>query len=166
VEIAFNILLIVVAYYYSTLLEWLIHKYILHGLGKNKNSWFSFHWHTHHKMCRKHNNKDTNYESGFSHSSIKKEIIGLIGLTVIHSPIIFASPVFFISLAACAARYFYIHKKSHTDIEWGKRHVPWHWDHHIGKDQNVNWGVTSEFWDLIIGTRVEAHEQQEQSKKI
>ena len=25
--------------------EWLIHKYWLHGLGKNKKSFWAFHWH-------------------------------------------------------------------------------------------------------------------------
>ena len=38
------------AYVYGGFLEWALHKYVLHGLGKNKKSIFSFHWHKHHKI--------------------------------------------------------------------------------------------------------------------
>jgi sterol desaturase/sphingolipid hydroxylase (fatty acid hydroxylase superfamily) len=51
-------------------------------------------------------------------------------------------------------RYFYIHKKSHLNVNLAKQNVPWHWDHHMGKNQDANWGVTTDMWDLIMKTRI------------
>jgi sterol desaturase/sphingolipid hydroxylase (fatty acid hydroxylase superfamily) len=56
-------------------------------------------------------------------------------------------------LVLCAVRYFYIHRKAHLDIQWALEHVPWHYDHHTGKDQDMNWGVTTDFWDIVFKTR-------------
>jgi hypothetical protein len=33
--------------------EWVVHKYVLHGLGKKKSSFWAFHWHEHHAESRK-----------------------------------------------------------------------------------------------------------------
>jgi len=33
---------------YSNAGEWFIHRYVLHGLRRNKRSLWSFHWHDHH----------------------------------------------------------------------------------------------------------------------
>ncbi|MBK8693335.1 MAG: hypothetical protein IPN17_13835 [Deltaproteobacteria bacterium] len=30
---------------YSNAWEWVIHKYVLHGMGKSRESFWSFHWH-------------------------------------------------------------------------------------------------------------------------
>ena len=46
---------------YANAGEWLIHKYVLHGLGKKKKSFFSFHWSEHHRACRKHDFFDPDY---------------------------------------------------------------------------------------------------------
>ena len=35
-----------------------------------------------------------------------------------------------------------------------ERKVPWHYDHHMGKNQEANWGITSEWVDRLVGTRV------------
>src|SRR5678810_358567 len=32
--------------------EWIIHKYVLHGRGRKKRSFWAFHWHEHHRACR------------------------------------------------------------------------------------------------------------------
>jgi sterol desaturase/sphingolipid hydroxylase (fatty acid hydroxylase superfamily) len=58
-------------------------------------------------------------------------------------------------------RYFYMHQKSHRDVEWGKKHIPWHYDHHMGKNQDANWGVTTAIWDLIMGTREKHYDEAE-----
>ena len=36
---------------YANASEWLIHHYVLHGLGKKKRSFWSFHWGEHHRAC-------------------------------------------------------------------------------------------------------------------
>lgn len=146
-------LLFVVAFVYANFLEWMIHKYFFHGLGKNKKSFFATHWHTHHRLCRKNANSDETYKELPLHPAVKHEIGSLIFLVLIHTPLLFFSPFSFFSLVYFAARYFYIHRKCHTNVEWGKRNFPWHYDHHMGKDQDANWGVTFPLWDYILGTR-------------
>jgi len=31
--------------------------------------------------------------------------------------------------------------------------MPWHYDHHMGKNQDSNWGVTVEWVDKLFNTR-------------
>ena len=150
--IIINIFLVFVAYLYSTFAEWAIHKYILHGLGKNKNSWFNFHWYSHHKSCRKNKYLDENYNKILS-LPVRREILGLYALLVIHLPLFFLIPYFYYTLVVCVFRYFYVHQKSHRDVEWGKKNLPWHYNHHMGKDQDANWGVTTDIWDTLLNTK-------------
>jgi len=144
---------IVFGFLYATLLEWLLHKYILHGLGKNKKSYWAFHWHSHHKTCRKNKNSDINYKFPGA-PPVKKEIISLLLLTIIHIPLWYVSKIFYLTLVLCAIRYFYMHRKSHLNIEWGRKKMPWHHDHHMGTNQDANWGVTTDLMDLLMNTRV------------
>ena len=53
---------IVAGLIYSNAQEWLVHKYVLHGLGRKKDSFFAFHWHEHHKRARKADMRDEDYE--------------------------------------------------------------------------------------------------------
>ncbi len=39
------------------------------------------------------------------------------------------------------------------DPEWGKEHLPWHYDHHMGPNQDSNWCVTKPWFDDLLGTR-------------
>ena len=43
--------------------EWGFHKYVLHGLGKKKGSFWSFHWHEHHRNVRKYDHHDPEYDA-------------------------------------------------------------------------------------------------------
>ena len=147
-------LLFGLAFVYSNWLEWAIHKYLFHGLGKNKKSYFSSHWHHHHKTVRKNKYKDASYVGFPPHPSVRQELTSLFGLVMLHLPLYWVSPVFYLSLVYMTARYFYIHRRSHLEPEWGKRNFPWHHDHHMGKNQNANWGVTSPLWDHILKTRI------------
>ena len=143
---------VIAGYFYATWLEWVLHKYVLHKLGKKKNSWFSFHWSEHHQTCRKNDNKDEAYNK-FLPTAVSREILGLYALLIFHLPVYFVAPYFYYTLISSAAIYFYIHQKAHRDVEWGKRHVPWHYKHHMGKDQEANWGVTTPLWDFILNSR-------------
>jgi hypothetical protein len=143
---------IVFAYLYATFAEWVMHKYVLHGLGKNKNSWFSFHWYYHHKSCRKNHYLDENYNKILS-LPVRREILGLYALLVIHLPLYYMLPYFYYTLVVCVIRYFYVHQRSHLNPDWAKKHIPWHYEHHMGKDQDVNWGVTTDIWDVILNTK-------------
>ena len=131
-----------------------MHKYVLHGLGKKKRSAWSSHWHQHHKVCRKNNNCDTEYLKGFLSGSNRKEVFGLGGLSIIHAPLAFVDATFYLVLIACSIRYYLIHKRAHLDVEWCKEKLPWHYDHHMGKNQDANWGVTTDWVDRLMGTRI------------
>ena len=146
--------LFIAAFIYANFLEWILHKYVLHGLGKNKDSRFSSHWHTHHKSCRQNENRDSTYRHFPLHFSVKGELQALGYVIVAHTPLLFFAPFFYASLLFFSARYFYLHRKAHVNIEWGKQNLRWHYDHHMGKNQDANWGVTSPMWDYILGTRV------------
>ena len=45
------------------------------------------------------------------------------------------------------------HKRAHLEPEWAKRHVPWHYDHHMGPDQDANWCTLAPWFDILMGTR-------------
>ena len=49
--------------------------------------------------------------------------------------------------------YAIIHYRSHQDIFWARQNLPWHYDHHMGPNQNANWGVRYPMFDIIFGTR-------------
>ena len=66
----------VVALFVTNLVEFATHKWILHGLGKKKDSWFHYHW-AHHNVSRKNNFDDPDYRLGFFESwAVRREIYG------------------------------------------------------------------------------------------
>ena len=151
-----NVLLQLVAgFLYANLFEWLWHKYVFHGLGKKKKSRFSSHWRNHHRTVRKNSYIDEAYKdfSGFTEDPMR-EVYELLFAALIHTPLFFVFPYFAGWLWIHAGLYFYIHRKSHLNPLWAKRWVPWHYDHHMGKNQDANWCVTFPFWDYILGTRL------------
>jgi len=149
-----HLLSIPLAIVYSHLLEWVLHKYVLHGLGKNKKSPWASHWHVHHRRSRHNDNYDEDYHKGFFDKTVRSEILGLGFLSIMHIPTIMLSPLFYFALVVSGIRYYQIHKRSHLDLEWAKKYVPWHYDHHMGKNQDVNWGVTTDWIDKVTGTRM------------
>ena len=38
-------------------------------------------------------------------------------------------------------------------LEWARENLTWHYDHHMGPDQDCNWCVTWPWFDHIMGTR-------------
>ena len=93
-----------------------------------------------------------------AHDSIQirgdSEVKGLIVLALIHAPIAVLWPFAYAMLVYSAVSYFFIHRRAHQDFRWARTNVPWHYDHHMGKNQNVNWGVRLPWVDWILGTRV------------
>jgi len=129
----------------ASLLEWIIHKHILHELGKKKVSIFSFHWGVHHANARK---------NGFLDKAVsKREVFGIFALCVIASPVWFILPFMYYTMFSHAMKYLFIHNVAHKNPTFAKRFLPWHYDHHMGKDQNTNWCVVHPLADYILGTR-------------
>ena len=139
---------------YSNVGEWLIHKYVLHGLGKNKRSFWSFHFHEHHRNARKNDFKDQDYErSLFGWHAQTKETLGVAMIAIGHLPLLPVFPFFTGAVVYSAVNYHRIHKRAHQDPAWAKTHLPWHYDHHMGANQDANWGVTWPWFDHLLGTR-------------
>jgi sterol desaturase/sphingolipid hydroxylase (fatty acid hydroxylase superfamily) len=72
---------------------------------------------------------------------------------VVLVPLIPVAPFFVGTMWYSAANYYVKHRRSHLDVEWAKEHLPWHYDHHMGPNQNANWCVTHPFFDHVMGTR-------------
>jgi hypothetical protein len=141
---------------YSNFGEWLLHKHVLHGLGKNPKSFWSFHWHEHHQKSRRNEMVDDQYTAPLGAWSAKtKELLGLAAVVVGHLPLLPVAPFFTMTVWYSTVKYYRVHRRAHLDPAWAKRHLPWHYDHHMGRDQNANWCVTHPFFDIIMGTRKE-----------
>ncbi len=139
---------------YANAGEWLIHKHVLHGLGRRRESFWSFHWHEHHRHARQHEFYDPDYErSLLGWHAQTKEAAGLLGLTIAHLPLFPIAPFFTGAVVYSAVNYYRVHKRAHLDPEWGKEHLPWHYDHHMGPNQDSNWCVTKPWFDDLLGTR-------------
>lgn len=140
---------------YANALEWGIHRYVLHGLGKKPSSFFAFHWHEHHRAARKNAMHDAAYEdvcsSGFTAKN--KEGLALALLALAHMPLVTRAPFFCAAVVYSSIEYYRVHKRAHLDPQWARENVPWHVDHHMGADQNANWCVTRPWFDDLLKTR-------------
>jgi hypothetical protein len=139
---------------YANVGEWLIHKYVLHGLGRKKSSMWSYHWHEHHRHARKLGHLDPDYErSVFAWNAQGKEALGIALIAVSHLPLFAVWPFFTATVELSALRYYVVHKRAHRDPQWAREHLPWHYDHHMGKNQDANWCVSWPWFDWVMGTR-------------
>ena len=150
--ILFVLVQVSLTFIYSYFLEWAFHI-LLHD-RKKFFSGFKHHFGVHHKNSRKNTMYDESYKNPLSGSSIF-EPISLTLLLAAHIPILFFFPVVYAALILCMCLYYYKHRKSHLDIEWGAKNMPWHYEHHMGKDQHKNWGVRTNLIDIIFKTNTE-----------
>lgn len=128
--------------------EWWIHKHLLHGRGKNKHSIWHFHW-LHHKEVR----KSEGYDDAYLDRGYPKEKLSLFLIALAHLPLILVWPTLAKTLAVYLVAYYFVHARSHIDVEWAKKWVPWHYDHHMGANQDKNWCIVLPICDHIFGTR-------------
>jgi hypothetical protein len=139
--------------FYCNAGEWFIHKYVLHGLGKSKKSLWSFHWHEHHRLTMKTDFSDPGYNrSPFGWHAQGKEALGLAVLGLVHLPLLPFAPLFTCTVFYGIGNYYRVHKKAHQDFNWARKYVPWHVEHHMGRNQNLNWCVTKPWFDHLMGT--------------
>ncbi|MDX1587803.1 MAG: hypothetical protein R3296_02605 [Oleiphilaceae bacterium] len=140
--------------------EWAAHKYILHGTPRPGQPRYSpvprsmkSHW-AHHKLVRTSGYQDEAYVEGLGHWRTRNEVTSLLVLTAATSLVFPVAPFFTLGTYYAAGRYYYVHRRSHLDPEWGKQHIPWHYDHHMNSNQDANWCVTRPWFDYLMGTRV------------
>ena len=135
--------------------EWGMHKYVLHGMGKKRGTFWAFHFHEHHREVREHGYYDPNYERfPLGMHAQGKEAWALIASAVAVTPLFPVAPFFVGTLWYSSLNYYRVHKKSHMNPAWGEQRVPWHFDHHMGNNPGANWCVTRPWFDYIMGTRV------------
>lgn len=138
----------------GSLVEWIAHRYILHNFTLKILS--KTHFGIHHNNSRKNNCLDIDYlrfpPTKLSSGLSEIIMLGVLGLGVI--PAAFYSIPFFVGLEMHIVLYYVMHRKFHLNPAWGKRWMRCHWDHHMGKNQNANWGVTNPLFDYVFGTRV------------
>ena len=154
---AWVILTLLAAMVYGNLLEWLMHRFVLHELGKRKIA-FREHWYRHHRNARKNSFADDDYRGwSWSWEGRWSEVFGLSVLALLHLPLAFVAPLFYGGLVAWTLLYYFVHSFSHRHPRLGKKLFPWHYDHHLGQNQNANWCVVMPLWDYILGTRIKYH---------
>jgi sterol desaturase/sphingolipid hydroxylase (fatty acid hydroxylase superfamily) len=143
-----------IALFASNATEWLVHKYVLHGQGRRKRSFWSFHWHEHHKEARAHGMLDPTYERPvLGWHAQGKEALGLLGMGILVLPLFPIAPFFTATSIYASINYYRVHKRAHKDPAWARANVPWHVDHHLGPNQDANWCVTKPWFDILMGTR-------------
>ena len=137
--------------------EWLAHKHLLHGRGRDRNSPWSVHW-DHHRNVRRQGFHDDIYRPGIiatlRHPDARFEARSLLMASAMVTPLIVVAPVLTATLYYSAWNYWSTHRRAHLDPDWARRHVPWHYDHHMNANQNANWCVTKPWFDYLMGTRV------------
>ena len=84
--------------------------------------------------------------------SSKFEVSALAAAAFLHLPVLVLFPYSYLTLLLSLVTYYFLHKKAHTDVAWGRKWLPWHYAHHMGKNQHLNWGVRLPFIDYILGT--------------
>lgn len=147
----------VLALLYANLGEWLFHRCILHGLGKDSNSIWAFHLHEHHAICVKHAMVDPGYKplQLFAWNAQTKELAVFLSVLLMHLPLLWVYPVFTLTLYASLLLYYFKHRKAHLDPAWAKAHLRWHYEHHMMPGSG-NWCVTWPVFDYLFGTRNKA----------
>ena len=108
----------------------------------------------HHRLVRDNDYHDPNYARfPLGAHAQGKEAWALIGASAAVSPLLPVAPFFVGTLWYSAANYYRVHKRSHQDPDWARHHLPWHYDHHMGRNPNANWCVTRPWCDYLLGTR-------------
>ena len=145
---------IAIAWLYGHIMEYSLHRWVLHKWGAKKGRSLSFHFYGHHRDARLNSFKDSTY-SGFPlrRDAAGKELLSLIFLLVIHFPIFIYFPWAYYALVFSVCSYYYFHRRGHQDPEWAQKNIPWHYDHHMALNQNKNFGVRSDFIDRVLKTR-------------
>lgn len=142
----------ILAFLIGSFFEWFAHKYILHNFRIKRLS--KYHFGRHHRRARQNLGYDEDYVifPPRRWASGLHEIFSLIFASALMSPLILISGWLWLFLCFHACAYYYLHRRMHLEPSWGKKWFPWHWRHHMGKNQNANWGVTNPIFDHVFGT--------------
>lgn len=143
---------------YANAGEWLMHKYILHALGKKQHSFWAYHLYEHHAICVRNSMVDSGYQTInlMTWNTQSKEIVVLTGIVLLHIPMFLILPAFTSAIYVSLMLYYYKHRKAHLDPMWAKQHLRWHYEHHLSSNIDANWCVTWPWFDYLLGTRIKS----------
>ena len=136
--------------------EWFLHRYVLHRLGKRRDSMWSYHWHEHHRICRENGMIDPGYRGlPLRWNTQGKEALFLLSVVLLHATLIPFAPGYVAGMYLALGLYYARHRRAHLDPEWARRHLPWHYQHHMGDNPNVNWCITWTWFDRLMNTSLQ-----------
>ena len=131
--------------------EWAAHKYLLHGLGRDRKSRFAFHYHEHHQAVRRNGFYDPAYEGPvWSTPTQSREAIGLAVIAAVHAPLFPIAPFYTSTVWYCLYRYRRDHRRAHLDPQWMR-------DHHIPSLTAQELGEQAGTFDVITAIEVVEH---------
>jgi hypothetical protein len=138
-----NLLLFLLGVFVANIIEYCVHKYLFHGLGKKRNSIFAFHLREHHLIARRNGFVDIKVSA--------REWIGIPALLLICSPLLFVGVPVFLGLSLYGVAFIVIHNIQHRNPHIAKKYFWWHWNHHM-RNQNKSWAVVIPIMDVLTGT--------------
>ena len=141
----------VIGFLYGSLLEYLIHRFVFHRLGRKRGSIWSYHLKGHHKLSSKNNFIDL--------TESKAESVGMMLLILVHTPLFFVNFGLWLGVTSYALAFKYLHGYQHKNPEFTKKYMKWHWDHHM-RASNKNFGVVVPWMDYIFRTRKKFSDKQ------
>ena len=105
--------------------EWMLHKHWLHGQGKKKGGFWSFHWREHHRNAQRLEHHDPDYELPLlrSWNGQTKEAAGLLFGALVLAPVAVFAPVFYATILGSTLEYCVKHKRAHLDPAWARDHL-------------------------------------------
>jgi len=132
--------------------EWVIHRYLLHGLGQNPDSFWAYHLYEHHAVARQFDMLDTGYQKWpESWNSQAKEGLILVGILILNLPFFWWFNGYACAIYFSVFTYYFLHRKAHCQHDWAKDYLPWHYRHHLVND-NENWCITHPLFDYLMKT--------------
>ncbi len=138
-----SICLFLIGIIIASFIEYSVHKYLFHGLGKKRESVFAFHLRQHHIIARKNNFVDKKVSV--------HEFLGIPALIILFLPIYFLSTPLFYGMTLYAIAFVVLHNLQHKYPKITKKYFWWHWNHHM-KNQNKSWNVVLPIADILTGT--------------
>ena len=138
--------------------EWFMHRYILHYLGKHRDSLWAYHLYEHHYVAYQSDMIDKGYQKlPYLWNTQMKEALTLIIILIVHSPFFWLANGFAWGVYFSIFAYYFLHRQAHLRPYWAKKYLPWHYDHHF-VNSNANWCVTYPLFDYLLQTRCKRSE--------
>ncbi len=97
----------------------------------------------------------------FMDNAQTRELLVLAIIALIQLPLLTFAAWFVIGVYSSIIIYYYRHRKAHLNPSWARKYLPWHVDHHLGKNASSNWCITWPWFDYVMGTRekFDAHDR-------